>query len=85
MIVADGYNRGRDYIVDQVTQVTHWKGMWWKGEVEWREGLLERGSRGLYLNCKLRSADGHADALISGVNHDIEQDGLVAVLTINRL
>ncbi|CDO69894.1 hypothetical protein BN946_scf184884.g53 [Trametes cinnabarina] len=46
MIVEDGYNRGRDYIVDQVTQVTHWKGMWWKGEVEWREGLLERGARG---------------------------------------
>ncbi|KAI9068722.1 hypothetical protein FKP32DRAFT_1641901 [Trametes sanguinea] len=65
MIVEDGYNRGRDYIVDQVTQVTHWKGMWWKGEVEWREGLLERGAR--------------------GVNHGIEQDGRVAILTINRL
>ncbi|KAI0822075.1 hypothetical protein BC628DRAFT_1392246 [Trametes gibbosa] len=65
MIVKDGYNRGRDYIVSQITQVTHWKGMWWKGEVEWREGLLERGSR--------------------GVNHGIEQDGRVAVLTITRL
>ncbi|OSD02508.1 hypothetical protein PYCCODRAFT_1367557 [Trametes coccinea BRFM310] len=65
MIVEDGYNRGRDYIVEQVTQVTHWKGMWWKGEVEWREGLLERGAR--------------------GVNHGIEQDGRVAILTINRL
>ncbi|KAI0647858.1 hypothetical protein C8Q79DRAFT_952263 [Trametes meyenii] len=65
MIVEDGYNRGRDYIVDQVTQVTHWKGMWWKGEVEWREGLLERGER--------------------GINHGIEQDGRVAILTITRL
>ncbi|KAI0655373.1 hypothetical protein C8Q70DRAFT_426814 [Cubamyces menziesii] len=65
MIVDDGYNRGRDYIVSRVTQITHWKGMWWKGEVEWREGLLERGAR--------------------GVNHGIEQDGRVAILTINRL
>ncbi|KAH9891837.1 hypothetical protein C8Q73DRAFT_90702 [Cubamyces lactineus] len=65
MIVDDGYNRGRDYIVSRVTRITHWKGMWWKGEVEWREGLLERGAR--------------------GVNHGIEQDGRVAILTINRL
>lgn len=48
MIVDDGYNRGRDYIVSQITQITHWKGMWWKGEVEWREGLLQRGNRGAY-------------------------------------
>ncbi|KAL1950451.1 hypothetical protein VTO73DRAFT_5575 [Trametes versicolor] len=65
MIVEDGYNRGRDYIVSQITQITHWKGMWWKGEVEWREGLLQRGNR--------------------GVNHKIEQDGRVAILTILRI
>ncbi len=49
MIVEDGYNRGRDYIVSQITQITHWKGMWWKGEVEWREGLLQRGNRGMHF------------------------------------
>ncbi|TFK89696.1 hypothetical protein K466DRAFT_486332 [Polyporus arcularius HHB13444] len=65
MIVDDGYNRGRDYIVDRATEGSHWKGMWWKAEVEWREGLLERGKR--------------------GVNHEIEQDGRVAILTIERL
>ena len=52
MIVDDGYNRGRDYIVARVTQITHWKGMWWKGEVEWREGLLERGARGELPFCR---------------------------------
>ncbi|RPD62613.1 hypothetical protein L226DRAFT_532393 [Lentinus tigrinus ALCF2SS1-7] len=65
MIVEDGYNRGRNYIVDRATEGSHWKGMWWKANVEWREGLLERGKR--------------------GVNHGIEQDGRVAILTIYRL
>ncbi|TBU23727.1 hypothetical protein BD311DRAFT_767882 [Dichomitus squalens] len=65
MIVEDGYNRGRNYIVDLAAQGSHWHGMWWKAEVQWQDGLLERGTR--------------------GVNHGIEQDGLVAILTIHRL
>ncbi|KAI0754769.1 hypothetical protein C8Q80DRAFT_1140917 [Daedaleopsis nitida] len=65
MIVDDGYNRGRDHIVERATAGSRWKGMWWKAEVDWREGLLERGKR--------------------GVNHGIEQDGLVAILTVYRL
>ena len=46
MIVEDGYNRGRNYIVDRAAEGSHWKGMWWKADVEWRSGLLERGKRG---------------------------------------
>ncbi|KAL6308277.1 hypothetical protein BKA93DRAFT_868952 [Sparassis latifolia] len=65
-IVPDGYNLGRDFIVEQATAGTRWKGMWWKAEVEWRTGLLEKGKR-------------------AGVNHGIEQDGRVAILTVVRL
>ncbi|PIL22727.1 hypothetical protein GSI_15420 [Ganoderma sinense ZZ0214-1] len=65
MIVDDGYNRGRNYIVERATAGSHWRGMWWKAEVEWRDGLLESGNQ--------------------GVNHGIEQDGLVAILTVHRL
>jgi hypothetical protein len=46
MIVPDGYNIGRDWLVDRAIQGSRWKGMWWKAEVEWREGLLEPGNHG---------------------------------------
>nr|VWO99441.1 Phosphate:H symporter (Phosphate:H symporter, variant) [Ganoderma boninense] len=65
MIVDDGYNRGRNYIVERATAGSHWRGTWWKAEVQWQDGLLESGNR--------------------GVNHGIEQDGLVAILTVHRL
>ncbi|KIK69788.1 hypothetical protein GYMLUDRAFT_212647 [Collybiopsis luxurians FD-317 M1] len=66
MIVPNGYNIGRDFVVEQaVSSPTHWNSLWWRAEVEWVEGLLEPGS--------------------VGVNHGIEQDGLVAVLTVSRL
>jgi len=65
MIVPNGYNIGRDYIVERATAGSHWKSKWWKAEVEWREGLISPGKR--------------------GVNHGIEQDGLVAILTVHRL
>ncbi|KZT09206.1 uncharacterized protein LAESUDRAFT_722933 [Laetiporus sulphureus 93-53] len=64
-IIPDGYNLGRNYLVERAVAGTHWNGMWWKADVEWRAGLLERGNR--------------------GVNHDIKQDGLVAILTVIRL
>jgi hypothetical protein len=47
MIVPDGYNIGRDWLVDRAIQGSRWKGMWWKAEVEWREGLLEPGNHGV--------------------------------------
>ena len=55
MIVEDGYNRGRNYIVERATRGSRWKGMWWKADVEWREGLLQRGKHGVFycLRCAL--------------------------------
>ncbi|KNZ73158.1 hypothetical protein J132_00993, partial [Termitomyces sp. J132] len=46
-IVPNGYNIGRDFLVDRATSVTRWKGKWWKAEVEWRDDLLESGSEGV--------------------------------------
>lgn len=66
MIIPDGYNIGRDFLVAQaISSPTHWNSLWWQAEVEWVEGLLEPGN--------------------DGVNHGIDQDGLVAVLTVTRL
>lgn len=64
-IDEDGYNVGRDFVVERAIAGSHWRGMWWKAEVEWQEGLLQKGRR--------------------GVNHGIDQDGLVAILTVKRL
>jgi len=65
IIDYDGYNIGRDLIVQRAVAGSRYKDMWWKAEVEWVEGLLEPGA--------------------DGVNHGIEQDGRVAVLTVQRL
>jgi len=65
MIVDDGYNIGRDYLVEKAVGGGRWKGMWWKADVEWRAGLLEPGSK--------------------GINHNISQDGLVAILHVHRV
>jgi len=51
-IVPDGYNLGRDLLVEKAVGGSRWRGMWWKAEVEWREGLLDPGKKGgcfLYL------------------------------------
>jgi len=61
----DGYNRGRDFIVEHAVAGGRHKNMWWQADVEWKEGLLEPGWE--------------------GVNHNISQDGLVAILTVRRL
>lgn len=45
MIVPDGYDIGRDLLVERAVQGSHWKGMKWVAEVEWNEGdLLKEGS-----------------------------------------
>ncbi|TDL23167.1 hypothetical protein BD410DRAFT_787473 [Rickenella mellea] len=65
-VVDDGYNLGRDWLVERAAAGTYWKSMWWQAEVEWNEqDLLKRGKK--------------------GVNHGIEQDGRVAILTVIRL
>ncbi|KJA23241.1 hypothetical protein HYPSUDRAFT_40055 [Hypholoma sublateritium FD-334 SS-4] len=65
VIAPDGYNIGRDWFVERAIEGKNWKGIWWKADLEWREGLLLPGRK--------------------GVNHGIEQDGRVAVLTVKRL
>jgi hypothetical protein len=46
MIVPDGYNIGRNWFVEKATAGSYSNGMWWKADVEWREGLLEPGRNG---------------------------------------
>ena len=46
MIVPNGYNIGRDWFVEKAAAGSYSKGMWWKADVEWREGLLEPGRDG---------------------------------------
>ncbi|KAH7909235.1 hypothetical protein BJ138DRAFT_1173786 [Hygrophoropsis aurantiaca] len=47
MIVPNGYNIGRDLLVDNAASGSSWNGMSWRADVEWREGLLEPGSKGV--------------------------------------
>jgi hypothetical protein len=49
MIIPDGYNIGRDFLVEAAASVSHWNGMWWQADVEWRRGLLEPGYKGQHL------------------------------------
>ena len=47
MIVVDGYNIGRDWIVDRAIRGTHYRNMWWRAELEWNENdLLLPGNEG---------------------------------------
>ena len=44
----NGYNLGRDWLVERATQGGRWKFYSWKAEVEWRLDLLPEGSDGWY-------------------------------------
>ncbi|KAF4590790.1 hypothetical protein EYR40_009387 [Pleurotus pulmonarius] len=46
-IVPNGYNLGRDWLVNKAVSGSSWKGIWWKAHVEWRHGLLEEGKKGV--------------------------------------
>ncbi|KAF5377979.1 hypothetical protein D9615_006667 [Tricholomella constricta] len=46
-IVPNGYNLGRNWLVDRAISGSRWKGRWWKAEVEWRTDLLTPGSKGV--------------------------------------
>ena len=48
-IGPDGYNVGRDWLVERAVEGGMWKGMWWKADVEWRTDLIEEGKKGLSL------------------------------------
>lgn len=83
MIVPNGYNIGRDLLVQSAVSGSSWKGISWVTDVEWREGLLEPGFKGI----------NHADLNILpaphilhiGINHAIAQDGRVAILTVHSV
>lgn len=47
MIIPDGYNIGRDLLVERAIVGSRWHGMRWRTDVEWREGLLEPGFKGI--------------------------------------
>ncbi|KAG6332001.1 hypothetical protein ID866_7086 [Astraeus odoratus] len=47
MIVPDGYNIGRDLLVQSALAGGSWNGMRWRAVVEWRNGLLEPGYKGI--------------------------------------
>ncbi len=79
-IVPNGYNLGRDWLVNKAVSGSSWKGIWWKAHVEWRHGLLEEGKKGKSDDC----LPSHTLSYMTGVNHGIPQDGRVAILTILR-
>jgi hypothetical protein len=45
-IIPDGYNVGRDLLVEKAAAGSNWRGMWWQADVEWKTGLLKPGSEG---------------------------------------
>lgn len=82
-IVPNGYNLGRDWLVDRAVEGGRWKGMWWKAEVEWRTDLIDSGKKGqLFFIFSLKHP--HQQPKSLGVNHGIPQDGRIAVLTVYR-
>lgn len=64
-IDRDGYNNGRDLLVEAAERGGKWKIWQWKATTEWVDGLLEQGRH--------------------GINHNISQDGRVAVLNVQRV
>jgi hypothetical protein len=46
VISPDGYNIGRDWLVQRAVVGGKWKGMWWKADVEWRTDLIKKGKEG---------------------------------------
>jgi len=53
MIRPDGYNIGRDLLVERAVRGGNWKSDWWKADVDWVEGLLQPGKRGINHNISI--------------------------------
>lgn len=85
VISPNGYNLGRDWFVERAIEGRNYKGMWWKADLEWRVGLLAPGKKGQTLVIDSYPVFEYSDIFTSGVNHGIEQDGRVAVLTVIRV
>jgi hypothetical protein len=43
-IIPDGYNIGRNLLVEKAAAGSNWRGMWWQADVEWKAGLIEPGN-----------------------------------------
>lgn len=71
-ISTNGYDVGRNLLVDAATRGGSFKGKSWRASVEWKTGLLPSGSQGMYTST-------HA-----GINHNISLDGRVAILHVYR-
>lgn len=46
IIVPNGDNLGRDWLVEKATTRSYWKDIWREVDVEWSQGLLEPGNDG---------------------------------------
>jgi len=64
-IVEDGYNIGRDLLVESASSISHHSGKWWKAVVEWNEGdLLLPGAEGAVVRSVFtHSATGFFNAI----------------------
>ena len=45
-IVPNGYDLGRDWLVDSAVAGSYSKGKQWEASVEWRKNLLDPGNKG---------------------------------------
>ena len=82
-IVPNGYNIGRDWLVRRATSGSNWAGYVWIADVEWRDDLIEPGNEGSF-SLTVASDLALMEPLSPGVNHQISQDGRVAILTVHR-
>lgn len=52
-IGPDGYNVGRNWLVERAVQGGNWKSNSWRADVEWRADLIQAGKKGLPLRYSL--------------------------------
>ena len=75
-IVKNGYDIGRDELVEWATKGGSFADRCWKADVKYVDGLEPAGSKG---TC---AAAGRW--LTAGIDHGLSIDGRVAVLTVHR-
>jgi hypothetical protein len=61
-----------------------WNGRWWKADVEYKT-LLDAGWKGMSVTQPSEMTFRLTHYGLPGVNHNISQDGLVAILTVYHL
>lgn len=98
-IAHNGYNIGRDLIVEKATSGSSYLNRRYEARVDWVEGLLPPGNEGECFRSRCardprpppahylrKQARGDIDRLqrLVGMAHGISQDGRVAVLTVHE-